>query len=359
MAVFRIKKRDNPYAQIDRAPLEDARLSFKARGILAYLLCKPDGWLCRVNDLITRSPDGRDSVKSGLAELRRHHYARLVTEQGGGGQLVGTFYDVYENPRDNPEYHPAQATETRQKPTKKAAKGTVSRQTENPSDGETVGRENTPPPTENPSDGKPVGRENRPTENPAALVRTSSVTNQKSNEPTSPSGAADAAEGQGERFKKFIGWVKQQCPHLVKVERLVTESQLDALLKQHSKENVAAACRAIDSLYEWMAANTPRVLQMPTPIQLAVWFREAEDKTPPMHTRSRAQLEELLYEMQNHKPLLTRNTDTGLTLYNWLKRRDASPITPGSAAAAPTRVGTSATALLAKQQGPIQPTTAP
>jgi hypothetical protein len=42
MSIIRCQKKRHPYAQIDKTPLLDTRLSWKARGILAYLLTKPD-----------------------------------------------------------------------------------------------------------------------------------------------------------------------------------------------------------------------------------------------------------------------------------------------------------------------------
>lgn len=43
MSIVRINKRDNPYVQIDHRVLEDTRLSWKAKGLLAYLLSKGIG----------------------------------------------------------------------------------------------------------------------------------------------------------------------------------------------------------------------------------------------------------------------------------------------------------------------------
>lgn len=54
--------------------LRDARLSWKAKGLAAYLLSKPPGWKIWTSDLIARSTDGRDAVLSGLAELEQCGY---------------------------------------------------------------------------------------------------------------------------------------------------------------------------------------------------------------------------------------------------------------------------------------------
>lgn len=66
---------DGPFvaAFIDTA-LRDPRLSWKAKGIAAYLLSKPNGWRIWTADLIKRSTDGRDAVLTGLAELQAAGY---------------------------------------------------------------------------------------------------------------------------------------------------------------------------------------------------------------------------------------------------------------------------------------------
>jgi hypothetical protein len=62
------------FTVIDNATLGDDRLSWKARGILAYLLSKPDGWEVMVRHLVNAAPDGRDAVLSGLRELEAIGY---------------------------------------------------------------------------------------------------------------------------------------------------------------------------------------------------------------------------------------------------------------------------------------------
>jgi hypothetical protein len=97
--IIRVRKdRDNPYAQIRRATLEDEPLSWEARGVLGYLLCKPDDWQLRVNDLINRGPGGRERMYRILKELEINGYIRRVCEQGANGKFVW-FTEVYEAPQ--------------------------------------------------------------------------------------------------------------------------------------------------------------------------------------------------------------------------------------------------------------------
>ena len=73
--VIRIKKHTNNFVVIDKGFLDDDRLSFKAKGILAYLLSKPNDWKVIVGNLVAQSKDGKASVYAGLKELKEcwHH----------------------------------------------------------------------------------------------------------------------------------------------------------------------------------------------------------------------------------------------------------------------------------------------
>lgn len=98
MSVVRIQNRSAPFVQIDRRALENNRLSWKAKGILAYLLSRPDDWRVMVNDLVQRSTDGKAAIYSALVELEELGYLEraLVRE---GNRLTGWDYTIYEEPR--------------------------------------------------------------------------------------------------------------------------------------------------------------------------------------------------------------------------------------------------------------------
>lgn len=104
--IIRTVKRDNPYAVIDKRFLGNVHLSFKAKGILAYLLSKPDNWQILVSDLIKQSTDGRDSVYSGLKELEMNGYLERKIVRDGKGKFLGYEYVVYEAPKVQGGDHP-------------------------------------------------------------------------------------------------------------------------------------------------------------------------------------------------------------------------------------------------------------
>lgn len=93
-----VKNRQNPYVQIHKGIFEDPRLSWKAKGLMGYFLSRPDDWQIAVGDLIKRSTDGRDSVYSGLRELKRYGYLQEAIYRDPQGRITAREYLVYEQP---------------------------------------------------------------------------------------------------------------------------------------------------------------------------------------------------------------------------------------------------------------------
>ena len=98
MSIIRIKKRENPYVQIDKRPLEDDRLSWRAKGIFAYLLSKPDGWKVNIKDIWAKGTEGRNAVQVCMRELEKFGYAQLVFIKGDAGKIVGSEWVIIEEP---------------------------------------------------------------------------------------------------------------------------------------------------------------------------------------------------------------------------------------------------------------------
>ncbi|MFF2174946.1 DnaD domain protein [Lysinibacillus sp. NPDC058147] len=73
MGIIRVAKNSN-YVVMNRTALNDNRLSWKAKGIMAYMLSMPDDWVFYMDELITHSTDGKDSFKSGFKELKDNGY---------------------------------------------------------------------------------------------------------------------------------------------------------------------------------------------------------------------------------------------------------------------------------------------
>src|SRR5687768_14384930 len=68
------------------ALLNDSRLTWKAKGLAAYLLAKPDAWRIDARALARVGPGGRDGILSALAELRQTGYLATRKGQGADGR---------------------------------------------------------------------------------------------------------------------------------------------------------------------------------------------------------------------------------------------------------------------------------
>lgn len=101
-----IVRKPRPEARYYILPHEianDRRLSWRARGLLIYLLCKPDNWTLSVSDLINQtkesaSPTGRDSVYSTINELIAAGYVYREQGRSDDGVLGSVRYVVTEEP---------------------------------------------------------------------------------------------------------------------------------------------------------------------------------------------------------------------------------------------------------------------
>lgn len=97
--VIRVRKRPNNFVMIDKTFLEDERLSFKAKGILAYLLSKPDNWKVIVGNLVKFSKDGKSAVYAGLKELKEcGYYVKTPIRNEDGTRISRWESTVYEVP---------------------------------------------------------------------------------------------------------------------------------------------------------------------------------------------------------------------------------------------------------------------
>lgn len=102
MAYVRTAKRENPFVQLDKYFIEDSNLSWEAKGLLAYILSRPDNWSINQKDLIKRSNGGKTKVESALLELLANGYCNWYQERTEDGKFGEWVYDVFERPEFNP-----------------------------------------------------------------------------------------------------------------------------------------------------------------------------------------------------------------------------------------------------------------
>jgi hypothetical protein len=91
------KVRRTSYTVVDNAVLNDRRLSWRATGLLAYLLSLPEGWKINAADLARRKRDGKDATGAAMRELEAAGYVERRQEHDERGH-IRTVTIVYEEP---------------------------------------------------------------------------------------------------------------------------------------------------------------------------------------------------------------------------------------------------------------------
>jgi hypothetical protein len=102
--MIRRNPRRKHWVTIDQEVVRDKRLSWKARGLLAYLLSMDDDWEISVRKLIQESPhDKETALRSAFKELLDTGYARLeFTRNDTNSRASGKRY-VIDEMSDRPE----------------------------------------------------------------------------------------------------------------------------------------------------------------------------------------------------------------------------------------------------------------
>lgn len=103
MTVYRIQKAES-FTQIDNRMITDNTITAKAKGILLYLLSKPNEWKVYEVDIVNNMRDGKDSVRSGLKELIEVGYIHRERMHDERGRFAGYSYIVYEYKAENPHF---------------------------------------------------------------------------------------------------------------------------------------------------------------------------------------------------------------------------------------------------------------
>ncbi|TES45676.1 hypothetical protein [Shouchella lehensis] len=97
MGIYRVNKNTN-YVVMDKKALHDEKLSWKAKGLHAYMLSMPDDWRFYREELSKHAKDGVDTVKTALKELSDQGYLKRVRKNDENGKLTWETI-VYEIPQ--------------------------------------------------------------------------------------------------------------------------------------------------------------------------------------------------------------------------------------------------------------------
>lgn len=101
----RRRERAKDFVTIENSMFEDSRLSWKAKGLLGYLLTKPNGWTVRIKDLEKHGTDGERKIRAGLKELQEFGYLSYKRIKAPNGKFIGIEWEYDDIPfiDDSPE----------------------------------------------------------------------------------------------------------------------------------------------------------------------------------------------------------------------------------------------------------------
>jgi len=102
MAIFRVHKKEN-YVVLDKGFLNDTHLSWKAKGLLAYMLSLPDDWSFCISDLATHSKCSRESTANTVKELTKAGYIHKMQGRTNNGKFRKVELFVFETPQAEPD----------------------------------------------------------------------------------------------------------------------------------------------------------------------------------------------------------------------------------------------------------------
>ncbi len=103
MSIIRSPRPESNFYVLDKSISENDRLTWAARGVLIFLLGKPDNWQISIEHLRkqtadTKKPTGRDALYSIIDELIAEGYIQRSQGRGEEGRLGAYEYRVSEVP---------------------------------------------------------------------------------------------------------------------------------------------------------------------------------------------------------------------------------------------------------------------
>jgi len=100
MALIKIQRF---FGAVPNELLNNPDISFKAKGLYAYLNSKPDNWDFSVEGIAAQVKEGIDSVRAGIHELEKFGYLKRVKYQNEKG-FWEIDYMLFEDPTEEESY---------------------------------------------------------------------------------------------------------------------------------------------------------------------------------------------------------------------------------------------------------------
>lgn len=99
MAIFIGRRPETAFTRVPNDWARDPKLSFKAKGLLTYLLSHSDGYRLTVEQVVAEATDGKSAVYSAIKELVEHGYLERVQRRGERGKVGEVDYYVADAPQ--------------------------------------------------------------------------------------------------------------------------------------------------------------------------------------------------------------------------------------------------------------------
>ena len=94
-----IKKQKKNFTQISNKLLNDNNLSFKAKGLFAFMDSKPDKWNFTIKSIASQTKEGIESISSAMKELKNNGYMTYKKYKDGHGE-----YELFDEPYTENQY---------------------------------------------------------------------------------------------------------------------------------------------------------------------------------------------------------------------------------------------------------------
>lgn len=99
MTIKRGPKPERGFTIITNQALRDRSLSFRARGVLGYVLSNVEGWETNAEAISRMGTEGRDAIRTALNELEAAGYLSRTVSRGTDGRWI-TDWVMYETPQE-------------------------------------------------------------------------------------------------------------------------------------------------------------------------------------------------------------------------------------------------------------------
>lgn len=99
--IVRAERPRESFTVISNTVINNHRLTLRARGLLIWILSKPDHWTVTNAGIAQQMPEGREAIRTAMAELEQAGYVQRRRRQDERGRW-STATVVFDNPCDRP-----------------------------------------------------------------------------------------------------------------------------------------------------------------------------------------------------------------------------------------------------------------